>query len=173
MSWKIDPAYSSIQFSVQAMNLNLVRGRFSCFTGHLDLDPGQMTAAQVRGEINVASIDTDHETRDAHLLSVDFFDVEQFPTIGFRSTHVERLSLGQYRVCGDLTIKSITRPVTFDVVDHGRVHDPWGAYRWGFSAESAIKRQDFGLCWNIALAAGGWVVGERVKIKAEIQLIAG
>lgn len=171
MAWKIDPAHTLIEFSVKHMMFTNVRGRFGSFDGTLQLNEETSEASYVEGTIDVASIDTNEPDRDTHLKSADFFDVENYPTMHFKSTRIERDGDGRYKVYGDLTIKDTTREIAFDVTDHGRGQDPWGNRRGGFSAETTLNRKDFGLNWNVALEAGGWLVGDEIKVSAELQAV--
>ena len=171
MNWQIDPTHTSIEFSVKHMMITTVRGQFKSFAGNLHIDPSNPAASQVEGSIDVASIDTREGQRDAHLRSADFFDVENYPKMSFRSSRIEPLGANQYKVYGQLTIKDVTREVVFDVADEGRGQDPWGNQRWGISASAKISRKDFGLTWNVALETGGWLVGDEVKIAADLQLV--
>jgi polyisoprenoid-binding protein YceI len=172
MAWKIDAAHTSIEFSVKHMMIATVRGRFGAFDGTLDVDRDNLLNSTVEGYVETASVDTRDANRDGHLRSPDFFDAEKFSRMTFRSTKIEKAGDGQYKVTGDLTIKETTRPVTFDVTDEGRGKDPWGNLHWGVSASTTISRKDFGLNWNVALETGGWLVGDQVKINAEVELIA-
>ncbi|RME76634.1 MAG: polyisoprenoid-binding protein [Chloroflexi bacterium] len=171
MQWQIDPTHSLIEFSVKHMMIATVRGRFTRFEGQVHLDPKNPEASYAEGSVDVSSIDTREPDRDAHLRSADFFDVEKFPRMTFRSTRVERVEGNRYRVAGELTIKDVTREVVFDVTDGGRMKDPWGNIRWGVSAVTRISRKDFGLTWNVALEAGGWLVGDDIKIEAELEAV--
>lgn len=171
MIWRIDPTHTQIEFSVRHMMISKVRGRFETFDGAIHLDAENPTASRVEGTVDVASINTQDEQRDGHLRAADFFDVEKYPQLSFRSTRVEPVGSGQYKVYGDLTIKGVTREVVFDVADGGQAQDPWRNKRWGFSATTKINRKDFGLNWNVALETGGWLVGEEVTISAEVELV--
>jgi polyisoprenoid-binding protein YceI len=151
--------------------ISTVKGRFGNVAGTIVLDEANPSASTVDATIDVATIDTRQEQRDAHLRSADFFDVERFPAIRFRSTDVEAVSQGEYRVTGDLTIRDVTRPVVLRVEETGRARDPWGGDRVGFTAETKIERSDFGLTWNQVLEAGGVAVGNEVKISLDIQAI--
>jgi polyisoprenoid-binding protein YceI len=172
MTWNIDTSHSEIGFSVRHMMISKVRGQFKIFEGNLYIDADHPAYSSVTGSIDVASIDTREEQRDAHLRSGDFFDVDSFPKITFQSTRIEHQSSNRYKVYGNLTIKDITREIVFDVTDEGKGQDPWGNQRWGVSATAKINRKDFGLTWNVALETGGWLVGDEITISAEMQLVS-
>lgn len=171
MSWKIDPQHTQIEFKVRHMMIAKVRGEFKSFEGMVTLDPDNLTASSVVGSVDTASIDTREPDRDAHLRSADFFDVERYPKMTFHSRRIEPAGRGKYTVYGDLTIKDITREVTFSITDEGRAQDPWGNQRWGVSASAKLNRKDFGLTWNVALETGGWLVGDEITISAEVELV--
>jgi len=171
MNWQIDLSHSTIEFSVKHMMITTVRGQFSSFDGTLTIDPANPAASRVEGSIDVASIDTREEQRDAHLRSGDFFDVENYPKMTFRSTRIEPLGANQYKVYGEMTIKDVTHEVVFDVADEGRGQDPWGNQRWGISASTKLNRKDFDLTWNVALETGGWLVGDEIKVSVDLQLV--
>jgi polyisoprenoid-binding protein YceI len=171
MSWMIDTTHTPIEFSVKHMMFTTVRGRFNSFSGTLQIDETNPAKSYAEGVIETASIDSREANRDAHLRSADFFDVEKFPQMKFRSTRVEPAGRDHYKIAGQLTIKDITREVVFDVTSEGQGQDPWGNQRRGFSAETNINRKDFGLTWNVALETGGWLVGDQVKIQIELQVI--
>ena len=170
-AWHIDAAHSGINFSVRHMVVSKVRGRFAVYTGKADLDDGDLTRSSVEATIDASSIDTGAPQRDAHLRSPDFFDVEKYPELRFRSTRIERLEGERYRVVGDLTIRDATREVSLDVEYGGRAKDPWGNERIGFSARTSLDRKDFGLQWNQVLETGGVLVGDRVEIELEVQAV--
>jgi polyisoprenoid-binding protein YceI len=125
----------------------------------------------VEATIDARSLITNDARRDAHLKSPDFLNVEQFPTITFNSTGVERAAHDQYKMAGDLTIRNVTRTVTLDVVYSGQAKDPMGSVHAGFSAHTSINRKDWGLTWNVALETGGLLVGEEVKLALEVEVI--
>lgn len=172
MAWKIDAAHSAVEFSVKHMMIATVRGRFESFDGKINVDPRDLLKSSVEGRVETASINTRDANRDAHLRSADFFDAEKFPYMTFRSTSIERTGDGEFKVQGELTIKDVTRPVTFTVSDEGHGKDPWGNQRWGLSGSTSINRKEFGLNWNVALETGGWLVGEQIKINVELELVA-
>jgi polyisoprenoid-binding protein YceI len=148
-----------------------VRGRFGAVTGTIELDAANPARSSVTAEIDVTSIDTRQEQRDAHLRSADFFDADNFPAITFRSRGVEAAGEGRYRVTGDLTIRGVTREVALDTTDEGRGRDPWGGERAAFSASLVIDRRDFGLTWNQALETGGLLVANEIRITLEVQAV--
>ena len=169
-TWSFDTSHSSIGFSVRHLMISKVRGHFDKWEGTFDYDETDPTRSKLSVRIDAASIDTRDEKRDAHLRSPDFFDVEKFPALTFESTGITRDG-DDYVVAGDLTIHGITRAVQLNVEGLGRVKDPWGGERVGFSASTSVNRKDFGLVWNVALETGGVVVGEKVEIGIEIEAI--
>ncbi len=169
--WDFDKVHSSVNFSVRHLMVSKVRGQFHDWSGTLLLDTDDITQSKVDVTIQAASIDTKEEKRDAHLRSGDFFDVEKFPTLGFKSTSIEKVSDEEIKIHGDLTIHGVTKPVTLVTEVSGIQKDPWGGTRTGFSASVAIQREDYGLTWNAALEAGGVVVGKKVDITLEIEAV--
>jgi polyisoprenoid-binding protein YceI len=170
-TWTIDPAHTEVGFSVKHLMISTVRGRFADVRGTIRLDGDDLTQASVEAEIATGSIDTRQEQRDAHLRSPDFFEVEKYPTITFRSTSVERIKNDRYRITGDLTIRDVTREVVLEGTDEGRGRDPWGGDRLGFSAATTIDRRDFGLTWNQALETGGVLVSNEIKIAIDLEAV--
>lgn len=170
-TWTIDPAHTTVEFSLKHLMISTVRGHFGAVSGTILLDEENPEASSVTAEIDATSIDTRQEQRDAHLRSPDFFGVETYPTLRFRSTRVESLGGGRYNVYGDLTIRDVTREVVLETTDEGRGGDPWGGERAGFSATTRIDRRDFGLTWNQALETGGVLVGNDIKISLEVQAV--
>lgn len=169
-TWNIDPAHSAAQFKVKHMMISHVKGEFTSVNGSLKLNEDNIGNSQVEAEIEATTINTREPQRDAHLKSADFFDVEKFPTLLFRSTGVSKETDGELTVAGELTIHGITRPVTFAVEGPSQpAKDPWGNTRIGLSATTRINRKDFGLTWNAALETGGILVGEEVTISLDIQ----
>lgn len=170
-TWQIDPAHTDVGFSAKHLMISTVRGRFAEVRGTIRLDEGAMARSSVEVEIDTASIDTRQEQRDTHLRSADFFEVERYPTITFRSRTVETVKSNRYRVVGDLKIRDVTREVTLDVTDEGRGRDPWGGERLAFSATTAVDRRDFGLTWNQALETGGVLVSNEIKITIDLEAV--
>jgi polyisoprenoid-binding protein YceI len=169
-TWNIDATHSGISFSVRHMVFAKVRGRFGAFRGNLQLDEKDLTRSQVEVEIEANSIDTGVADRDNHLRSADFFEVERFPKLLFKSKRVESLG-DRYRVTGDLTIRDTTREVVLDAEYGGQAKDPWGNQRVAFTAKTSVDRKDFGLTWNQVLEAGGVLVGDRIEIELEVQAV--
>lgn len=173
-TWTLDPAHSQVEFVVKHMMITKVRGRFATVNGSLTVDEEVPANSRVEVEIDAPSIDTRQEDRDTHLRSGDFLDVENHPTLTFRSRRVEGLELEpgtEFKLVGDLTIRGATEEVTLDAVYEGRGIDPWGGERLAFSADTVIDRREFGLEWNQALETGGILVGNDVRIYLEAQAV--
>ena len=153
------------------MVVSKVRGRFTKFIGTVRLDDGDLSQSSIEASIDAASIDTGTAQRDTHLRSADFFDVDRFPELRFQSTRIEKLGGEGYRVIGDLTIRDVTREVVLEAEYAGRGKDPWGNERVAFAARTSIDRKDFGLGWNQVLEAGGVLVGDRVDIELDVQVV--
>jgi polyisoprenoid-binding protein YceI len=166
-----DLAHSSIGFWVRHLMVSKVHGRFSQWTGSLEFDEQQPGASRISVSIDAASIDTKEAARDGHLRSPDFLDAEHFPHITFTSTSVAKTAGGELLVSGDLTIRGVTRPVQLAAEYAGRVKDPWGGERLGFSATTTINRSDYGLTWNQGLEAGGVLVSDKIEISIEIEAV--
>lgn len=169
--WDIDTAHSSLGFSVRHLVISNVHGRFDRWSGSLRFDEGRPERSQVEARIESASIDTHEAERDVHLRSADFLDAGRYPVITFRSTGIETIETDRYQLAGDLAIAGVSRRVVLEVETRGRAKDAWGGERYGFSAKTTIDRRDFGLVWNEALEAGGFVVGEKVEINIEIEAV--
>ena len=169
-NWKIDTSHSTVEFAVKHMMFTTVKGRFTDVTGTIAFDPNDPVNGRADITIDASTVDTRDAKRDAHLRSADFFDVEKFPTLTFRTTNVAGTAK-RFALTGDLTIRGITRPVTLDVTFEGAGPDPWGGERAGFSASATVNRRDFGLTWNAALETGGVLVGDEVKIAIELELL--
>lgn len=168
-TWQIDPSHSSVAFYVRHLGLSKVRGQFERFSGTIDVAE-RAEDSSVLVEIDAASIDTREPKRDAHLRSADFLEVEAYPTLQFRSTAV-RLQGERVQVSGDLTVRGVTRPVILDATLEGVVGDPFGGTRLAFSASGEVDREAFGLTWNQALEAGGFLVGKKVRIDLDVEAV--
>jgi len=170
--WEIDSAHSAAQFSIRHMMVATVRGHFGKLTGTARWDPANPSTASVQAQVDVASIDTREPKRDAHLKSPDFFDVQKYPTMSFRSRRLSPAGEGRWSLEGDLTIRGVTRPVTFQVEGLGQpLQGPGGSLRTGATATARINRKDFGMSWNRVLDAGGVAVGEEVTITVDVELV--
>lgn len=173
-TWNLDPVHSVAEFKVKHMMISNVKGQFTGISGVLNVDETDISNSKVEATIDAASISTRDAQRDAHLKSADFFDVEKFPALTFRSTRVERTGDDEATVTGDLTIHGVTREATFKVEGPTTPEkDPWGNTRIGLSAVTKINRKDFGLTWNAALETGGILVGDDVTITLDLQYIKG
>lgn len=173
-TWQLDPTHSSVEFAVKHMMMTTVRGRFKEIAATLRGDRDHPEEAGVEVTIQAASIDTGVADRDAHLRSADFFDVEAHPLITFRGTGVDnppRQEGDRFKITGDLTIRGTTMEVELDCEYLGRGTDPWGKTRAGFSFQSEINRQDWGLKWNQVIETGGVLVANKVKIEGEVQFV--
>ncbi len=173
-TWTLDPAHTLVGFSAKHMMFTTVRGKFNEVQGTITVDADHPDHSSVEVEIPAASLDTGVEQRDNHLRSADFLDVENNPTITFRSRRIEGATDREgehFKVVGDLTIRGTTREVVLDAVYEGAGKDPWGGTRAGFSASTRIDRRDFGLTWNQALETGGILVGNEIKIEIEAQAV--
>ncbi len=144
-----------------------VRGRFKDFTADIVIAENPADS-RVDATVQMASVDTNDETRDNHLRTNDFFDIENHPTMTFRTTSIEPDG-DDYKLNGDLTIRGVTKPVTFDLEVGGVGKDPWGNTKAGFSATTTINRKDFGVEWNAPLETGGVIVGDKVTIELDIE----
>lgn len=169
-TWSIDASHSSVEFVVRHLMVSKTKGRFTAFTGEVHIEEDTLKS-WVSADVDLASVDTHDEGRDTHLRSGDFFDVEQHPKMSFRSTSLTAKSDDEYVLAGELGIKGVTRAVSFDLEFNGASGDPWGGQRAGFTATAEISRKDFGLEWNMALETGGVVVGDKVKITLEVEIV--
>lgn len=173
-TWALDLAHSEIQFKVKHMMITTVTGGFDRFNVAVETEGDDFSSASISFSAETASINTGSEQRDGHLQSADFFDAEQFPTLQFEGTSFKPAgNNGNYILEGNLTIKSITKPVTLDVEFGGVGKDPWGNTKAGFTLSGKINRKDWDLNWNAALEAGGVLVSEEVRLLGEIQLAKG
>src|ERR1700746_985672 len=171
-TWKVDPAHSVAEFKVKHMMIANVKGQFPKVSGALFLDESDLANSRVEASIEASSIHTRDEQRDAHLKSADFFDVEKFPTLHFKSKNISIVRDGELAVEGDLTIHGVTRKVRFSVEGPTPpAKDPWGNTRVAISATTKINRKEFGLTWNAALETGGILVGDEVTITLDVEFV--
>jgi polyisoprenoid-binding protein YceI len=168
--WTLDKAHSSIGFSVRHMVISEVVGNFKDFDVAFTSVKDDYSDASVEATIKVASINTDNERRDGHLKTDDFFNAEKFPQIKFKSTSFEKVEENKYKITGDLTIRDVTKKVTFDATYNGTIKAPWGATISSWKATSSVNRFDYGLRWNKAIDTGGLIAGEIVTITLNLEL---
>ena len=169
-TWAIDPTHTSIGFTARHAMIAKVHGKFEAFEGAFTIDEADIAASTAAITIQANSINTGTADRDAHLTSPDFLDAEQFPTLTFTSTSVERKG-DDFHVTGDLTIHGVTKPVTVVFELAGTSQDPWGNTRIGFEGKAEISRKEFGLTWNAALETGGVMVGDTVKLALDVEAV--
>jgi polyisoprenoid-binding protein YceI len=171
-TWTIDAGHSNAEFAVKHLMVATVKGRFKSLKGELHIDEESPEHSWVEAQIDVASVDTGIDQRDAHLRSDDFFNADQYPYITFRSKRVERADGDRWRIIGDLTIRDVTQEVVLDTEFDGEARDFAGKRRAAFTAETAINRKDFGLKYNAVVEGGGAiVVGDKVKIGLNIDAV--
>jgi polyisoprenoid-binding protein YceI len=168
--WTLDKSHSSIGFSVRHMVISEVTGNFKDFDVSFSSTKDDYSDASVEATIKVASINTDNERRDGHLKTDDFFNAEKFPVIKFKSASFEKVGENKYKITGDLTIRDVTKNVTFDAVYNGSIKAPWGATVSSWKATASVNRFDFGLKWNKAIESGGLIVSEAVNITLNLEL---
>ncbi len=169
--WDIDPTHSELQFKVKHLVISTVTGTFKIFEGTALTEGEDWSTAKIDFTTNTASVDTRQEQRDEHLRSADFFDAAKYPAIRFSSTHVEKIDTVKFKVSGDLTIKDVTKTVQLDIELGGQADDFYGNTKAGFEISGKIKRKEFGLTWDGVTEAGSIVVGDEIKILANVQLI--
>ncbi|WP_333877903.1 YceI family protein [Flavobacterium sp.] len=170
-NWAIDPTHSEIGFKVKHMMFTNVSGKFDSFSADIQNEETQFETSEIRFSAEVKSINTGNSDRDNHLRSADFFDTDTFGTLTFKSTSITKVNEGQYEIKGDLTIKDVTQNISLGAEYSGLMKDPWGNTRIGLSLNGSINRKDFGLTWNAALETGGVLVGEDIKLSADVQFV--
>jgi polyisoprenoid-binding protein YceI len=171
-TYEVDPVHSQVGFSVTHMTVSTVRGVFGKVTGTVEYDAANVAATKVNGTVTIDSVDTNNADRDKHLVSPDFFDAAKFPSMTFTSKAVKNVTKTTFDLVGDLTIRGVTKEVTFKVNRLAPdMKDPWGNVKSGTIATTTINRQDFGVAWNTKLDQGGYVVGDDVAISLELELL--
>jgi polyisoprenoid-binding protein YceI len=170
-TFSIDPSHSRLGFLVRHMGFSKVRGSFEAFDGTVNFNPGDLYSLSASARINAETISTNEPKRDEHLRSADFFNVETYPTISFETSDVRVITDRQFILVGEFSMHGVTKTVELTGEYLGESKDPWGGTRIGFEATTTINRKDFGLNWNVALEAGGFLVGEDVDIVLEIQAV--
>jgi polyisoprenoid-binding protein YceI len=170
--WQIDPSHSSAQFKARHLMVSHVRGELGPVSGEVVIDEADLGQSRATANIDARGLDSKFAKRDEHLRSADFLDVEHHPFVTFRSTRVVSGADGGLKVTGDLTIRGVTRPITLDVDPlPPAVNDPWGNTKRGATARTHFDRKDWGLAWNLALETGGVLVGDRIDVEIELELI--
>ena len=167
--WNVDPSHSIVGFTARHLMITKVRGRFTTFSGTVTISESPLDS-QLEATVDLGSVTTGDEQRDGHLKSADFFDVDKHPTMTFTSTGIKQDG-GDYVLTGDLTVAGTTRSVDFELSFDGVQKDPWGGTRAGVTAETEISRKDWELTWNVALETGGVLVGDKVKIELDVELV--
>jgi hypothetical protein len=162
--WGLDKSHSGVKFTVQHLVISEVEGTFKVYDGDVMAPTADFNNAKINFSVDVTSINTDEPKRDAHLKSDDFFNAEKYPSMKFSSTSFKKISGNKYTLEGNLTIRDVTKKVTFAVVYGGTVKDPWGNIKAGFKATGKINRKDYGLKWGVMTEAGGAVVGDDVNM---------
>ena len=169
--WNIDTTHAQANFAARHMMITTVRGSFNKITGTINFDPANPSAASVEAVIDTTTMSsTGNDQRDGHLKSPDFLDIEKFPTITFKSTKVEANG-SEGKIYGDLTIKGVTKPVVLQAEFLGQGKSPFGTTVAGFNGKTKINREDFGLNWNMALEAGGWLVSKDITIELDVEAV--
>lgn len=169
--WVLDPTHSEITFKIKHLMISNVTGKFTRFEAQAETEDEDFSNATVTATIDVSSIDTSNADRDNHLRNADFFNTENHPQMVFNSTRIEKVDDETFELYGDLTIKGTTKPVKFSVEYSGVAKDPWGNVKAGFTLTGKINRKDWGINYNAALETGGVMLGEELKIGAEVQLV--
>jgi polyisoprenoid-binding protein YceI len=170
-NWSIDPTHSEIGFKVKHMMFTNVSGKFNTFEASIENEADDFATSGIQFTADVNSIDTHQADRDQHLKSADFFDVENFPKLTFTSESIEKADANHFVIHGLLNLKGISKKITLDAEYSGLMQDPWGNTKIGLALSGTLNRKEFGLTWNAALETGGVLVGEEVKIIADIQFV--
>jgi polyisoprenoid-binding protein YceI len=170
-TWAIDPTHSEIGFKVKHMMFTNVSGKFNTFSATIENEDDNFETSKISFSADINSIDTNNADRDNHLRSADFFDAEKFLKLTFTSTGISKVNEGEYKITGDLTVKDVTKSIELQTEYSGLMKDPWGNTKVGLSINGKLNRKEFGLTWNAALETGGVLVGEDVKLVAEIQFV--
>lgn len=170
-NWKVDPVHSSVEFKVSHMVVGKVEGKFTDFDGTIDFDGKDLVGGTVTFTVQVNSVNTGNDKRDGHLRSPDFFDVEKYPTMTFTSKKVIPGEGNSFKLIGDLSMKDVTKEVTFDCEFNGTMSDSQGNQRAGFSATTTINRQDYNISWDRVMDTGGLVAGNNVNITLDLEAV--
>ena len=168
--WAVDPMHSEVQFKVKHLVISTVTGTFRNFEGGATTEHDDFEGAEIHFSLDVDSVDTNQEMRDTHLKGADFFDIENFPKIAFKSTSFKKVDDDEYTLIGDLTMKGVTKSVTLKAEYGGTAKDAYGNQKLGFEVTGKINRKEFGLTYNALTETGGLALGEDIKLSANIQL---
>lgn len=168
--WNVDPTHTTVKFSVTHLMVSEVEGNFKTYSGKVESPSTDFNNGTVEFSIDVNSINTESADRDKHLMGDEFFNAAKYPKIIFKSTSFKKVAGNKYELIGNLTIRNITKKVTFDVKNNGLMKDPWGNMKAGFKATSKINRKDYDLKWSMVTEAGGMVVSDEVDITVNIEL---
>ncbi|MCB0652768.1 MAG: YceI family protein [Saprospiraceae bacterium] len=169
-SWSFDKAHTNVRFSVDHMVISEVEGNFNQFDGTVWATKEDFSDLKAQFTIQTASVDTDQEKRDGHLKSADFFDVEKYPTITFKSKAVKKMGNNTFKLIGDFTMIGVTKEVELEVKHLGTIQDPWGNTKAGFKITGTLNRNDWGLKYNSVMDNGGMLIGEEVNITCNVEL---
>jgi polyisoprenoid-binding protein YceI len=169
--WILDPTHSDLGFKIRHLMITNISGSFKTFQAEAKTEGEDFSTAKINVTVDMASISTNNEHRDAHLRNADFFEVENHPELKFTSTKIEAIDSDSFALYGELTLKGVTNPVKLDVEFSGVTKDPWGGERAGFTLTGKIQRSDWGVNFNSVLETGNLALGEEVKISAEIQMV--
>ena len=170
-TWALDPTHSELQFKIKHLMISTVSGQFNQFKATVETDNDDFATAKVHFEAVVDSISTNNEQRDAHLKNGDFFDTAKFPVITFDSERMEKTTEDEYKLYGTLTMRGVSKKIILNTEFGGITKDPWGNTRTGFSVTGKINRQDFGISFGAVSETGGLLLGDDVKINANVQFV--
>jgi len=170
-NWTLDPTHSELHFKIKHLMISTVTGQFNEFNATVETEGDDFTKSKIHFEATVASISTNNEQRDAHLRTGDFFDAEKNPTVIFESDKMEKIDSDEYKLYGTLTMRGVSKKIALNVEFGGITHDPWGNTRSGFSVTGKINRLDFGMSFGSVSETGGLLLGDEVKINANVQLV--
>jgi len=169
--WILDPTHSELGFKIKHLMITSISGSVKSFEADVEMDETDFSLAQITLTAEMASISTNNEQRDAHLRTSDFFEVEKYPELKFRSTKLEKIDSDTFNLYGELTLKGVTKPVKLNVEFNGVTKDPWGSERAGLVVTGKISRSEWGVNFNSVLETGGLALSDEVRIHSEIQLV--
>jgi len=170
-TWALDPTHSELQFKVKHLMISTVTGQFNKFSATVETTDDDFTTAKVHFQAEISSISTNNEQRDTHLRATDFFDAAVYPTLLFEGERMEKSGDDEYKLYGTITMRGVSKEVVLNVEFGGVTQDPWGNTRTGFSVTGKINRQDFGVSFGAVSETGGLLLGDEVKISANVQFV--